>query len=174
LFVKVGLVDPVDFEKKVLAESYTRDVLIVFLRHFGCLFTLKLLEKLREFLDKTKDAFKVYCIHPGQELETSKILALLRTANSVEVISDFERALYKHFKVRRGSFLNFLTSVKDLPISLGSFIKAAQHFSLTADVFQLPTAILVKKGAFYKHESNNLADLPPLQKLLCLSHVNDF
>jgi peroxiredoxin len=142
-------------------------VLLVFLRHFGCTFCKEALfniEKNRAQIEQ--QGTKIILVNMQTEDKSTQVLEKYNLQD-IEFIADQESLLYKAFKLKRGS----ITQLFGLKVWLrgmylwftkGAFVTSPEG----ADVYQMPGAFLIYKGAVVKqfiHQS--AADNPSYLEL---------
>ena len=148
---------------KSLGElSSQSPLLVVFLRHAGCIFCSETLKKLSDLqTDLSKFQIILVCLGIPEKIES---LAQSWGLKSFKVVFDPEKALYKAIGLRRGNLLKVLG-----PSIIFSAIKA--YFNghrlgkLAGDAFQLPGTAIISKGNVIKaHLAENAAEQTDFQE----------
>lgn len=132
-------------------------LMVIFLRHFGCTYCRKTLSMYRTFSDSKKDKhFSPLFIHMSSVQDGSKMLEDFGLGG-VAHISDPKQELYKLFSLERGGFLQHF-GPKVLKLGVKDVFKFGVG-SVKGDGFQMPGAFLVsKKGVLSSYVHSTVAD----------------
>jgi len=142
--------------------SFKHPVLLVFLRHFGCVFCLEGLrdisKKRQSFIDK---GIKIVFVHLADDKTAIEYFEKYNL-QGIEYISDPECNIYSRFGLTKGSF----TQLYGLQVMLRGFeatLLKGNKFSLKqiGDGFQMPGIFLLKDGKIrdsFVH--NKISDKP--------------
>lgn len=137
-------------------------MLLVFLRHSGCTFCREALADLAKKRDDLKSRrVRLVLVHMGPENEQTAAHFAKYGLQSHPRVSDPDRALYRAFDLRRGSFSQ-LFGLKCFLRGLRAAI-VGRHWvgRLVGDGFQMPGVFLVRDGVIaqaFRHRS--AADRP--------------
>ncbi|MBD3256946.1 hypothetical protein GF377_00840 [candidate division GN15 bacterium] len=141
-------------------------VLLVFLRHFGCIFCMETLKRLA--LQKAGIAdkgVKLVLVHMSDEARGDKALVDFRLEDA-DHLADPDRRLYRLFGLERGS-LRQLFGVKVWLRSFAAMIRTGRFAGkLEGDGFQMPGAVVLHKRqviTVFRHET--AADQPDYLQL---------
>ena len=164
----------IDLEKYITNEGNTLNelgknspLLVVFLRHFGCLFCREALHDISSNPDIiANDKIKIVLVHMASTMEAEDFFGQ-STLRGIEHISDPELKMYNDFGLTKGTFrqlfgLNtwirgYEVMKKDIPFSN----------SQIGDSFQMPGIFLIKENkvvASYIHK--RASDRPDYNKLI--------
>ena len=136
-----------------LSESTPR--LVVFLRHFGCIFcreTLGDLHKLRSAIESA--GVKLVVVHMGMPDEGDEVLARYQL-QGVDAVSDPLRELYQAFDLQQGSFTQ-LFGPREFARGFIATLKGHVVGLFQGDALQLPGAFVVSRGTIlraFRHRS---------------------
>jgi hypothetical protein len=149
---------------ETLADASEKQVIaLVFLRHFGCTFTRKILREL-ESLKKEADAHSarlvlVHMLSPGGENQ------YLQNRGEVARIADPMCELYRAFGLGKGGFLKLFGPKVWLPLAL-ALVRGCGIGHVAGDGLQLPGAFLFHRGRIISAQrAETQALLPDLPKL---------
>lgn len=149
---------------ETLAEASEKGVVVlVFLRHFGCTFTRRIL---RELEDLKKEADRrnarlvlVHMLSPGGEEE------YLRNRGEVSRIADPMCELYRAFGLGKGGFLELFGPKVWLPLAI-ALVRGCGIGHVAGDGLQLPGAFLFHRGKIVSAQRAKtqalMPDLPSL------------
>lgn len=150
--------------EETLAEASEKGIVVlVFLRHFGCTFTRKILRELED-LKKQADQHNarlvlVHMLSPGGENE------YLQSKGDVARIADPMCELYRAFGLGKGGFMELFGPRVWLPLGL-ALIRGCGIGHVAGDGLQLPGAFLFHKGKILSAQRAEtqalLPDLPGL------------
>ena len=155
-------------DRNILSLSDKKPVLLIFLRHFGCIYcraSLKEISKKKDFF-KSKNVDLVF-FHMAENKQADKYFSEHGLANA-EHISDPETKIYANFGLEKGS-LNQLFGLKNWirgfeAMSSGTFIELKQ----VGDGFQMPGVFLVYKqkleGSYIHHYASDSPDYEDMLK----------
>jgi peroxiredoxin len=154
--------------------SQEKPVMLIFLRHFGCIFckdTLYSIQQLRASIE-AKGTRIVLVNMLGEEKSREELVQY--QLDDLEYISDPECMLYKGFKLKRGTLTQLLGFKIWLRVLQVWFSKRVFNSSSRGmDVFQMPGIFLLFKGKVvkkYVHET--AADIPPYLELATCETCN--
>ena len=149
---------------QTLAEASESAVLaMVFLRHFGCTFTRRILRGLEEIEAEAKqhgaELVLVHMLQSGRETE------YLGETNGVTRIADPRCELYRAFGLGKGGFLE-LFGPKVWMRTTSLIFKGCGVGHLAGDGMQMPGAFLFHKGCVISAQpARSASDLPDLPRL---------
>jgi len=152
----------------LLELSQTKPVMLVFLRHFGCVFCREAMSDLAVMKDAMSDHnVHLVLVHLSDD-ETAELFFDKYDLAGVDSISDPEAIIYKKFGLLRGTFnqvfgLKVWLRTVDAGIVKGHGISRKQ----IGDGFQMPGIFMLKDGIVksqFIHKS--VADRPDYQKLI--------
>lgn len=149
---------------ETLAEAAGEQTLVlVFLRHFGCTFTRKILRELedlkREADEHDARLVLIHMLSPGDERH------YIRGRKDIARISDPMCELYRAFGLGKGGFLELFGPRVWLPL-LAALLRGCGVGHLAGDGLQLPGAFLYWKGEIVRAQrARTQADLPDLPGL---------
>ena len=155
----------------VLDHSKKREVLLVFLRHFGCTFCKEALIELSNLRDseKLKNA-ELILVHMSSEDIAAKYFEKYKL-ELVPRVSDPECKYYTHFGLLKGTFnqlFGFRSWIRGIEAGI---IRGYGFGKQIGDGFQMPGVFLISKGKIlseYKHKY--ASDKPDYLKLVnCVS-----
>jgi len=146
--------------------SEKKEVMLVFLRHFGCTFCREALDDLSRERDRVEEAGKeIVLVHMVDDATAKKHVAHYGLIN-VHRISDPEQKLYKAFDLQRASY----RQVFGLPNWIEGFragiLKGYLVGMQTGDGFQMPGVFILYQGKVkhgFRHQ--NAADRPDYCRL---------
>ncbi|MFZ1788055.1 MAG: SelL-related redox protein [Saprospiraceae bacterium] len=152
----------------VLDESYNKPIMLVFLRHFGCIFCKEALfdiAKKRKTLE-AKDIRIVFVHMAPQEVAEDyfKTFGL----KGIDHISDPDCALYLAFGLTKGTssqLMGLKNWYRGFEVSVGKGIEVS--IKQIGDAFQMPGVFVLKKGEIkqsFIHKT--AADRPDYEKLI--------
>lgn len=149
---------------QVLSEK--KEVMLVFLRHFGCTFCREALDDLSKERDRLEEAgMEIVLVHMIEEEKARKHVAHYGLIN-VHRISDPEQKLYKAFDLNRATY----GQVFGLPNWIEGFragiLKGYLVGMQTGDGFQMPGVFVLHKGQVkqgFRHQ--HAADRPDYCRL---------
>ncbi|MCB0514439.1 MAG: SelL-related redox protein [Chitinophagales bacterium] len=148
-----------------ICENHT--VLLVFLRHFGCIFCKETLKDLSKIKNKLllKD-IPIVLVHMEDEEAAENTLAKY-DMRDVAHISDPESILYKKFKLKRGRFFQlFGFNVLMRSLYLKFYYNIATE-GISGDPYQMPGFFLLQKKQVVKSYIHaNIADKPDYDNFL--------
>jgi peroxiredoxin len=155
----------------VLDHSKKREVLLVFLRHFGCTFCKEALKELSDLLnsEKLKQA-ELILVHMSTEDIASKYFEKYNLEN-LPRISDTECKYYTQFGLLKGTFnqlFGFRSWVRGIEAGI---IKGYGFGRQIGDGFQMPGVFLISKGKILSEFKHKYAsDKPDYLKMVnCVS-----
>ncbi|MBK1827113.1 hypothetical protein [Haloferula rosea] len=149
---------------ETLAEASEKGLIVlVFLRHFGCTFTRKILRELEDLKQEAERRngrlVLVHMLSPGGENE------YLRNQGDVSRIADPMCELYRAFGLGKGGFFELFGPKVWLPLAL-ALVRGCGIGHVAGDGLQLPGAFLFHKGRILSSQRAEtqalLPDLPGL------------
>jgi peroxiredoxin len=153
--------------ENLLELSQEQPVLLVFLRHFGCVFckdTLDHVSKVHK--DFERCGTRIVLVHMVSENEAKEHLDVFGLSHLTQ-ISDPESMLYKRFRLRKGR-IGELFGFKALSTALRLYVQRGFKVGPEAgDSLQMPGVFLLEDGrvkAGFMHQS--AADQPDYDRLL--------
>lgn len=149
---------------ETLAEAGAgRTLALVFLRHFGCTFTRRILRELEDLKRETDrrgaQLVLVHMLAPGDERH------YLHNRGDIARIADPMCELYRSFGLGKGGFLELFGPRVWLPL-IASLLKGCGVGHLAGDGLQLPGAFVYRNGRILSAQrARTQADLPNLPEL---------
>lgn len=158
----------VNEETSLLAISDNQPVLLVFLRHFGCIFCRQALNE----IGKKQDDFKknnteIIFVHMS-DMETANEYFEQFGLGGTKSISDPETKIYRMFGLVKGSF----TQLYGLSVwAKGIKTMATEGIGFSTkqigDSFQMPGIFVIHKGEFvYSYYHKQISDKPDYSKII--------
>lgn len=151
---------PIDEGQSLLDLSQEQRLLVVFLRHFQCIFCIDTLQALRKQMDRIQKAgARLVLIHMDSPEAASRYLARHKM-EGVIAVEDKEKRLFRAFGLGRTTLLGTFgprTMFRGMLLTVSGKIPGPY----AGDKFQLPGAFLVHQGrilAGYRHKT--ISDLP--------------
>ncbi len=141
--------------ESLLQLSEVEPLMVVFLRHSGCIFcreTLDELHRLRSAIDETGVGLVV--VHMGMPDEGEELIERYGL-DGVDMISDPLRELYQAFHLQQGTFVQ-LFGPRVFLRGLVATLKGHTQGWFVGDALQMPGAFIVSHGAIlraYRHTS---------------------
>ena len=139
------------------ALSRQEPILIVFLRHFGCLFTCEALSELAWLWYSIESVgTTIVLVHMTDESRAKSILDS-RGMGAMLRVSDPDRRLYAAFQLDRGSLWQIL-GPKNWWRGIATVCRGHRFGRPEADIRQLAGAFLVKDGRIvksFRHQSSS-------------------
>jgi peroxiredoxin len=152
--------------------SIENPVMLVFLRHTGCMFCRETLGDIavqRRQIEAT--GTKVVLVHMGREPQSAKLFEKYGIGDMPRV-SDPNRALYRAFGLGRGSAMQLFGPGVWLRAFVAAVINGHGTGSAVGDVFQMPGVFLVYHGhvvrSFIHH---SVADRPDYRRFVSLQSI---
>ncbi len=151
-----------------LAED--KNVLLVFLRHFGCTFCRETLTDLAQVKDKIQQSGTMIVVVHMVPFSIAQRLLNLYELKGISHISDPNKELYVHYgleKVKTGQFFNPFIWWR---IFVSAILKGHLIGKPAGDTFQMPGAFFLhKKKILNKFISKKVSDMPDFLKLTNLA-----
>ncbi len=147
--------------------SFSQDVLLVFLRHFGCTFCREALEELARLKNELADKnIALVLVHMSTE-EIAVNYFQKYDLLDIDRISDPECHLYKEFGLLKGTF-NQLFGFRSWVRGIEAGVIKGYGFGLQlGDGFQMPGVFLLRKGKIASEFRHKYAsDKPDYMKLV--------
>jgi peroxiredoxin len=124
--------------------------LVVFLRHFNCIYCRESLAELRRLRKQIEaEGVQIATVHMGTEEQAEELLALF-DLRDVERFSDPERLLYGAFGLERTTIGQLLTPTSWFGIVRAGiksqFLPGRRLKGIVGDVLQMPGVFLLKDG----------------------------
>jgi len=140
--------------------SHNFPILLVFLRHFGCVFCKEALEDIRNIESELKDRnVQVVFVHMGEESDAQPFFDKYKLAHMPRVASP-DQSFYKMFHLGRGR----ASQLASFTVFLRGFEAASKgHYpgAILGDGFQMPGVFLVKQGrVVYEYRHSTAAERP--------------
>jgi len=130
--------------------SYEAPTLVVFLRHFNCIYcreSLAELKRLREQIEA--EGSQIAAVHMGTEEQAEQLLALFGLSD-VERFSDPERKLYSAFGLERTTLGRMFHPASWLGVVRAGvksqFLPGKKLRGIVGDVLQMPGVFLLSEG----------------------------
>jgi hypothetical protein len=155
-----------------LAEaSQERELVLVFLRHFGCTFTRQILRGLEETHQRARsrnaELVLVHMLKTGEEIQ------YLADHSDITRIADPYCKLYRAFGLGKGGLAE-LASPKVLWLAIVSVFKGCGVGHLAGDGRQMPGAFLYHRGKIIASQrAKSASDLPDLPALFHAAHPTE-
>lgn len=152
----------------LLELSQEKPVMLVFLRHFGCVFCKEAMSDLAEMKDAMANQNVHLVLTHLSDNDTAQMFLEKYNLVGVDVISDPDALTYKKFGLLRGNFnqvfgLKVWLRTVDAGILQGHGISRKQ----IGDGFQMPGIFVLKDGEIRsKFIHKSVADRPDYQKLI--------
>jgi len=162
-----------DWQHKLLSQSFTnvpdknlwtfsfeKKCLMIFLRHFGCLFCKRMLTDLALVQEQLqKQGFQVVLIHQSASVVSQEFFNSFGLKNYFE-ISDPYRECYAVFKVNGGSLKQFLH-----PQLFFKIWESAQlghkNSEIDGAIWQMPGLLILYEGKIVKkHQFRHAGEMP--------------
>lgn len=147
-----------------LASASSRQPLaIVFLRHFGCTFTRRILRELEGLkAEADRRGTRLVLVHM---LERGSETEYLDRKNGVDVIADPHCDLYRAFGLGKGGFFELFGPRVWLPL-ISSLVRGCGMGHLAGDGMQMPGAFLLRESILIASQRpRTQAFLPDLSRL---------
>ncbi len=155
-FARAGKLPPYDSVEQALAEAKTvaghtvgelsehQPVLLVFLRHLGCIFCLESVQRIvRERGDIDRTEAKIVLVTMSEPDKSRQRLAAMGVGD-IEIISDPDQRLYRRFGIGRGTFTQ-LFGPRVLVRGFQAALSTGRFWGgLEGDGFQLPGLVLIE------------------------------
>jgi len=140
--------------------------LLVFLRHFGCIFCREMVSDLRSAAESDPDYPDVLIFFQGSATEGRAFLR--RYWPEARAVADPEMALYELFGVRRGSFFEALGP--SVLIAGGrARRKGFENGDRSGDIWRMPGCFAVRgEKVIWQHRPAHAADHPDFARLPAL------
>lgn len=149
----------------ILELSKNNEVLLVFLRHFGCNFckeTLNEIETNKERLLNSK--CKIIIVHQSSREHAKKVFEIYNL-EEIEHVSDPSRIVYKAFGLGKHNYLEILKP-RVLWSTFKSILKGHLPGRIKGDPLQMPGIFIIKNSVLINSfDYSNIADRPPLLNL---------
>lgn len=159
--------------KSLLELSREKPVMLVFLRHFGCVFCREAMGDLAEMKSAMRDQNVTLVVVHLSDPKTADLFFEKYDLVGVESISDPEAVYYKKFGLLRGTFNQlFGLKVWMRTIDAGMIKGHGLSRKQIGDGFQMPGIFMLKDGVVkgeFIHKS--VSDRPDYQALITSSVV---
>jgi hypothetical protein len=138
-------------------------MLLVFLRHFGCIFCRETLADMRAFSERDPNFPKILFFFQGSTTEGRALLR--RYWPEVGAVADPTALFYTGFGVERGGLIrNLGPSV--LAAKSRAESKGHSNGERSGDIWRMPGAFLVSnRRVFWAHEYRHAADHPSYEEI---------
>ena len=141
--------------------------LLVFLRHFGCIFCRETVCDLRELSEESPEFPPVLFFSQGSPTESRVFLN--RYWPTARAISDPELEFYEAFGVQQASFLQSL-GPRVLLSSRRAKAKVHENGPRDGDIWRMPGVFLVRGAeVLWQHEFRHAADHPDFSRVPALA-----
>lgn len=142
--------------------------LLVFLRHFGCIFCKEAVADLRQAAEQAEDYPEILFFTQGSPRESR---AFLRDWPGARAVSDPELAFYEAFGIRRASFLEAL-GPKVLKAGRSAKARGFENGPRDGDVWRMPGCLLVEADRIlWRYEPSHAADHPDFTTIPALTET---
>ena len=145
--------------------SHEAPTLVVFLRHFNCIYcreSLAELQRLRKAIEA--EGVRIAAVHMGTESQAEELLSLFDLAD-IERFSDPERRLYSAFGLERTSLGRLLGPASWLGMVRAGLksrsLPEAKLKGIVGDVLQMPGVFLLKDGQIVRDFRPERVDKQP-------------
>lgn len=155
----------------VFDYSFKNELLLVFLRHFGCTFCREALEELSQIKNELIESDKkLVLVHMSTEDRASKYFQRYNLQDVIN-ISDPECQFYRDFGLMKGTFnqlFGFRSWFRGIEAGL---IKGYGFGKQLGDGFQMPGVFVIKEGKIISEFRHKFAsDKPNYKKMVgCFS-----
>jgi hypothetical protein len=137
--------------------------LLVFLRHFGCIFCREVLADLRKVAEADPSYPHVLFFFQGSGTEGRAFLR--RYWPEARAISDPDLSFYEHFGVRRAGFFEAL-GPSVLLAQRRARAKGHKNGPRSGDIWRMPGVFAVEKErVLWSHEPRHAADHPDFERI---------
>ena len=151
-----------------LADAPT---LLIFLRHFGCIFCRETVDDLRKLSEQDASFPSVLFFSQGSSTEARVFLN--RFWSTARSISDLELEFYEAFDVKQGSFLQAL-GPGVLRARRRALEKGHENGPRDGDIWRMPGAFLVRGSEIlWRHEFRHSADHPDFDQVPRISAASE-
>ncbi|MBK8506392.1 MAG: redoxin domain-containing protein [Saprospiraceae bacterium] len=147
--------------------SNDRPILLVFLRHLGCIFCREALKDISRHRQTNIDRDEEIVLVHMESLEVAERFFSKFDLQGCQHVEDMSQQLYRRFGLTRGSFsqlFGFKTMVRGFQAGISMDQFGGQPFG---DAFQMPGIFVIHKGMIvseYIHRT--VSDRPDYQQLL--------
>ncbi|MBS1718013.1 MAG: redoxin domain-containing protein [Armatimonadetes bacterium] len=158
-------------ESQMLEEFKTQDgvslaehakqgtVMLVFLRHFGCIFCKQTVARIVSLLPELK-TLGVTPIFIHQESEGAEAFFSQFSAEYMLRVADPSYRLYQHFGIPKVRFVD-VVSPSAMLAGLSAYRAGFRQTNATADPSQMPGLVILQPGkAEYRHQFKHAGDQP--------------
>ncbi len=156
-----------DNGNSVIEFSQNHTVMMVFLRHFGCVFCREALKDISaQRLNWENEGTKIILVHPSTKEEGDKYLSQFNLLD-IETIADPNCVWYERFGLAKGNFSQLFglqTIIRGFELAAKGTLPTLKQ---VGDGFQMPGIFLIKAGQIrdkYIHKS--ASDRPDYESLL--------
>ena len=140
--------------------------LLVFLRHFGCIFCKEAVADLREAAEAATSYPEILFFTQGTPRESR---AFLRDWPEARAVSDPELAFYEAFGIRRASFYEAL-GPKVLRAGQRAKSRGFENGPRNGDIWRMPGCLLVEGGeVVWRFEAEHAAHHPDFATISALT-----
>jgi hypothetical protein len=148
----------------VLKISESKPILLVFLRHFGCVFCKEVLVNLKN--SSAANKYQLVFVHMVDNDVARNYLSDFKDAI---LISDPNFNLYRAFNLKKGTLLQ-LFNMKSIIKAIKLFFKGITVGPLLGNGFQMPgTFVIYNKSIIYSYRPENVAEEANLEPALTCS-----
>ncbi len=157
-----------DGGESLLTISHNQPVLLVFLRHFGCIFCRQALQDIGKKLDDFKNCkTEIIFVHMS-EMETANEYFEQFGLGGVKSISDPETKIYRMFGLVKGSFKQLYgLSVWAKGIKAATTDNLSFSTKQIGDSFQMPGMFVIQNGEFtYSYYHQKISDKPDYGRIV--------
>lgn len=144
-----------------LTNKGKNDILLIFLRQFGCTFCREMLQEVSENLNKINDlGLEPVFVHMSSEYFADQMADLYKL-KSCRFISDPEQIMYDAFNLKRVSTLHFLHPLNIYRLLHSSFVRGNIWGRIQGDGFQMPGIFIIRKNKIIKSFRHKLVSDKP-------------
>lgn len=148
---------------KDILSAGTQPVLLVFLRHFGCIFCRELVRDIRKISEATPSFPRTVFFHQGNPIEGAEFFEKYwPTASS---ISDEERYFYSVFEIENATPFQLLSPAV-IACGIRATLKGNMVGKTVGDVWVMPGMFLIKdRDIIWQHDFSHQGDHPDLEDI---------
>ncbi len=162
------MVSGVNLSPGSLGDQLTDDVtLLIFLRHFGCIFCRETLTDMREYAEKDSHFPRALFFYQGSPTEGRAFLR--RYWPELRAVADPEQRFYQGFGVDHGGLVKMF-GPKVWSARSKAKAKGHENGDRSGDIWRMPGAYLVQAGrVIWAHQYRHAADHPSYEEISSLA-----
>jgi hypothetical protein len=157
-------VEGVNLNGPTLADQINERVLIVFLRHFGCIFCREMVKDLRKAKTQIAGFPKVVYVYQGTAVDGEAFFE--RHSPGAAGIADMPKRLYEAFSIKRATLgQGFGPMVWSCALRAG--VKGNGVGKVIGDPWTMPGMFLIEPGGriLWQHQFAHVGDHPDLRSI---------